>query len=222
AYTLEVTFKPFTYPPKPEPPQIPLPPIPVTATSPTTLTVVVPDTRPILGRLVVGYASFVLKQGTATVFETRNIFILPPMNDVAALTAQGSDVEMLAAMDHSAHLWIPLGFEGFGTGESLPECPTTLTPVTPFAVDFDFNKGDDQAFPYVSFGSLKQQRLFLGDYLLFGKYMYGNKLKTRLDVSPLAQKGVVVCSKNDALQIIMFVALKNPALGKKSSLLPLV
>src|SRR5262249_18995646 len=155
-----------TYPSVPAPPQIPLPPIPVTATSPTTLTVVVPDTRPILGRLVVGYASFVLKQGTATVLESRrDILILPPMNDVASLTAQGSDVEILAAMDHSAHLWIPLGFEGFGTGESLPACPTVLTPVTPFAVDFDLKKGDDQAFPYVSFGTLKRHKLFLGDYL---------------------------------------------------------
>ncbi|MGH7893327.1 MAG: hypothetical protein ACREQL_01600 [Candidatus Binatia bacterium] len=215
--TFEVTFTPVFGP------EIPLPPVPVTAVSPAVLRVVVPDTRPILGRLLVGPARFVVKVGGTPFFQATRQVVLPPMNNVHALVMQGYEVEALAAMDHRGLLWIPLDFSEFGqTGSPLPECPTVLTPVTAFAVDFSLKKGDDQAIPYVSFGNLKKNRLFLGDYLLFGLNMYGNKLSTKLDVTPFAGKSVVLCGLNDALQIVVMIGLRNPAIGKGSELLPLV
>ena len=214
--TLEVTFKPVLGSP------IALPPIPVTATSPSTLTVVVPDSRPILGRLLVGPAEMVVKRGTKPLFLAYRQLILPPMNDVRALVNDGYEVEVLAAMDTGARLWIPLAFHGFGVGESPPECPTVLTPITAFAVEFELKKGEDQAIPYVSFGNLKKNKLFFGDYLLRDENMYGNKLLSKLDVSPLKEKGIIMCSKNDALELVVLIGLQNPALGDKSELLPIV
>ena len=216
--TLEVTFTPPQ-----RAPTISLPPIPVTATSPTTLTIVIPDSRPLVGRLLVGNARLVVNRGTTELFEIYKMVILPPMNDVRALATQGYEAELLAAVDRRGSIWIPLGFSGFGgEGESLPACPTELTPVTAFAVDLSLKKDDDLALPYVSFGTLKKNVLYLGDYLLFGENMYGNPLSTKLDVSPLAGHGIVLCALNDAIQLVVMFRLKNPALGKKSVLLPLV
>ena len=162
-----------------------LPPIAVTATTPASLTFTMPDSRTSLGRLLAGPAAITVKRGNVTLFTANRQTILPPMNDVQALVNQGSSVEVLAAMDRGGRLWIPLDFNGFGqNGESLPQCPTVLTPVTAFAIDFSLRKGDDQALPYVSFGQLKHNRLFLGDYVVFGLNMYGNKLQTKLDPSP--------------------------------------
>jgi hypothetical protein len=214
--TLEVTFTPILGDP------IALPPVSATASSPSTLTVVVPDSRPILGRLLVGPARMVVKRGSQPMFVADRQVILPPMNDVRELVNDGYEVEVLGALDKGARLWIPLSFHGFGVGESPPECPTVLTPVTAFAVEFSLKKGDDQAFPYISFGNLKKNRLFFGDYLLFGDNLYGNKLLTRLDVSPEAQKSIIMCTRNDALELIVMVGLQNPALGDKSELLPIV
>jgi hypothetical protein len=75
--------------------------------------------------------------------------------------------------------------------------------------------------PYVSFGQLKNNRLFLGDYVVFGLNMYGNKLQTKLDPSPGTGHEVVLCGLNDALQLVVMFQLKNPALGDKSTLLEL-
>jgi hypothetical protein len=215
--TVEVTFTPIGGDP------IALPPIAVTATTHSTLTFTFPDSRASIGRLLVGYATVAVKRGTVPLFEANRQLILPPMNDVHALTTQGASVEVLAAMDKGARVWLPLDFNGFGqNGEGLPECPTVLTPVTAFAVDFSLKKGDDQALPYVNFGQLKKNRIFLGDYLLFGLNMYGNKLQTKLDVSPSAGKDVVLCGLNDALQLVVMFQLQNPALGDNSTLLALV
>lgn len=215
--TVQVTFTPLFGDP------IPLPPIAVTGTTHSTLTFTVPDSRASIGRLLVGYAEIAVSRGNVPLFVADRQLILPPMNDVHALTTAGASVEVLAALDKGARVWLPLDFNGFGqNGDPLPECPTTLTPVTAFAVDFSLKKGDEQALPYVNFGQLKKNRLFLGDYLLFGLDMYGNKLQTKLDVSPSAGKEVVLCGKNDALQLVLMFALQNPALGDKSELLALV
>jgi hypothetical protein len=214
--TVETTFTPIGGDP------IPLPPITVTAVTPSALTFVVPDSRPALGRLVAGPARFVVKRGTTLLFDAFRQIILPPMNDVHEVAEEGAAVEVLAAMDAAGRLWIPLSFTDFGTGgSSLPECPTELTPVTAFAIDFSLKKSDDEAIPYVSFGQLKKNRLFLGDYLLFGLNMYGNKLQSKLDVSPTNGKGVLMCAKNDAIQLVVMVGLTNPAVGDRSELLEL-
>jgi hypothetical protein len=216
--TLEVTFKPDKLV------SIPLPPIQVTATSPSTLTIVVPDSRPILGRLLVGPAEFRVRRGTQPLFHAFWKLILPPMNDIGALTADGYEVEAYGTLDRGGRLWVPLGFRSFGTDPDggLAACPTELTPVTAFALGLELKKGEDQALPYISVGSLKGNKLYLGDYLLDGKNMYGNKLQTKLAVVPKAEHGVVLCSLNDALELVLMVKLRNPALGKKSELLPLV
>ena len=217
--TVQVTFTPLFADP------IPLPPFTATGTTHSTLTFKIPDSRDSIGRLLVGYATIAVSRGTYPLFETKRYrqLILPPMNDVHALTTAGTSVEVYAVIDKGARVWLPLDFNGFGqNGEPLPACPTVLTPVTPFAVDFSLKKGDDQALPYVNFGQLKKNRIFLGDYLVFGLNMYGNKLQTNLDVSPSAGKEVVLCGLNDALQLVIMFQLQNPALGSNSELLDLV
>jgi hypothetical protein len=222
--TVEVTFKPLGGAP------IPLPPFTVTATSPTTLTFVVPDSRPALGRLVVGPAEFVVKRGTTTLFMANKQLILPPMNDVRVLVNAGYDVDVLAAMGPNGGIWIPLGFKDFGqTGSPLPECPTVLTPVTAFALDASLKKGDDQALPYVHMGQLRKNKLFLGDYVTFDFRanmdvdMYGNKLvPAHLSIAPAKGHGVVLCGLNDALELVVLIKATNPALQDKSELLALV
>jgi hypothetical protein len=215
--TVQFTFTPIGGDP------IALPPFAVTATTPSTLTFTVPDSRPSIGRLVVGPATITVKRGTTPLFEAFRQLILPPMNDVQTLVAQGASVEALAAIDRKGAVWIPLDFNGYGqNGESLPQCPTLLTPVTAFAVDFSLKKGDGEALPYLSFGHLKKNRIFLGDYVVFGLNMYGNRLQTALDVTPAGGNEVVLCALNDALQLVLMFQLQNPALGDRSSLLEIV
>ena len=212
--SVQFTFTPIDGDP------IALPPVAVTATTPSTLTFTVPDSRPIIGRLLAGPARITVKRGELVLFEAWRQLILPPMNDVKDLVTDGYYVDVFAAMDKGARLYIPVDFIGFGQGsEGLPACPTPLTPVTPFAVDFSLKKGD--VLPYIPFGHLKKNRVFLGDYVVFGLNMYGNKLPTVLDVSPSGGKEVVLCGLNDALQLVLMFQLSNPALGDKSSLLEL-
>jgi hypothetical protein len=52
-----------------------------------------------------------------------------------------------------------------------------------------------------------------------GALQYGNKLQTQLDVSRGPGKGIVMCAKNDAIQLVLMVKLTNPAVGNKSELL---
>jgi hypothetical protein len=219
ATTIEVTFTP------PEDgPRIPLPPFTVTATSPTTVTFVVPDSRPALGRLVVGHAEIAIKNGTTVLALGRRQVILPPMNDVRELVNAGYDVDVLGAMDKGGRIWVPLGFRDFGQTESpLAQCPTILTPVTAFALDASLKKGDDQLIEWVHMGQLRKNKLFLGDYLLLGDNMYGNRLQTKLNVAPTKGNGVSLCGLNDALELVVQIKATNPALtNKKSDLLPLV
>jgi hypothetical protein len=172
---------------------------------------------------VVGPATITVKRGENLLFNAYRQLILPPMQDVQTLVTQGTSVEVLAALDPKGAVWIPLDFNGYGqNGESLPQCPTLLTPVTAFAVDFSLKKGDDEALPYLSFGQLKKNRIFLGDYLVFGLNMYGNKLATALDVTPAGGNEVVLCALNDALQLVLMFQLQNPALGDRSTLLDVV
>jgi hypothetical protein len=228
ATTIEVTFLP---PGHDDPYEIPLPPFTVTATSPTTVTFVMPDSRPALGRLVVGPARIVVKNGTTELGRAYKPIILPPMNDVRALVNAGYDVEVLGAMDKGGRIWIPLGFRDFGeTGSPLAECPTILTPVTAFALDASLKKGEDQLIQYVHMGQLQRNKLFLGDYLLLDprsgieQNMYGNRLAgTQLNVKPTKGHGVALCQLNDALELIVQIRATNPALkNKDSELLPLV
>lgn len=215
--TVQFTFTPIEGEP------IALPPVAVTATTPSTLTFTVPDSRPIIGRMLAGPATITVKRGDVWLFDAFRQLILPPMNDVQGLAADGYHVEAYATMDRHARLYIPLDFNGYGQGgEQLPECPTPLTPVTAFAVDFSLKKGYDEALPYLSFGHLKKNRIYLGDYVVFGLNMYGNKLSSPLDVTPAGGNAVVLCALNDALQLVLMFELQNPALGDKSELLQIV
>jgi hypothetical protein len=199
-----------------------LPPVPFTATSPTSATFTIPDSRPLIGRLLVGPASIIVFRGQKVLFEIPKTIIMPPMNDMRAIADDGYEADILGALDRQGNVWFPLGFSGFGGGgESLPECPTELTPVTAFAVDLSLKKDEDEALPYVSMGQLKDNLLFLGDYVVFGQNFYGHKLGS-LDMQPLAGNGAVLCALNDAIQLLVKFPLQNPALGKGSVLIPIV
>jgi hypothetical protein len=202
-----------------------LPPVPFTATSPTSATFKVPDSRELVGELLAGPGTIVVFRGDQLLFEIGapgRTVIMPPMNDMRALADDGYEADILGTLDRRGNVWFPLGFSGFGEdGESLPECPTVLTPVTALALSLSLKKDEDEALPYVSMGQLKANQLLLGDYFLFGQNMYGNKLAS-LDVRPLQGNGVVLCALNDAIQLILKIPLQNPALGKGSVLIPLV
>jgi hypothetical protein len=202
-----------------------LPAVPFTATSPTLATFKVPDSRPLVGELLVGAGTLVVFRGDQLLFEIGSpgkYVIMPPMNDMRALADDGYEAEILGTLDRPGNVWFPLGFSGFGeNGESLPECPTVLTPVTALALSLSLKKDEDEALPYVSIGQIKANQLLLGDYMLFGQNMYGNKIGS-LDVQPLQGNGVVLCALNDAIQLLVKIPLQNPALGKGSVLIPLV
>ena len=212
--TVEMIFTPIDGDP------IALPPFAVTATTPSTLTFTIPDSTPIIGRPLAGPATIRVKRGEQHLYDAFRQVILPPMNDVHALVQQGTAIEVLATMDRTGRVWVPLDFNGYGQGgEQLPECPTELTPVTPFAVDFSLKNGDDQALPYLNFGNLKKNAVFLGDYVVFGLNMYGNKLLAALDVTPATGKEFVVCAKNDALQLVIRFEPASAALSNNSLLI---
>jgi hypothetical protein len=202
-----------------------LPPVPFTATSPTLATFKIPDSRPLVGELLVGPGTILVFRGETLLFEIgapHKTVIMPPMNDMRALADQGYEASIMGAFVRPASVWFPLGFSGFGEdGESLPQCPTVLTPVTALALNLSLKKDEDEALPYVSMGQIKANQLFLGDYFLFGQNMYGNKIAS-LDLRPLQGNGVVLCALNDAIQLILKIPLQNPALGKGSVLIPLV
>src|SRR5262249_5383387 len=212
--TIEITFTPFGGDP------IPLPPFTVTAVSPSTIRFVVPDTRPLLGRLVVGPAHIVVRRGQTILVDALKQAILPPMNDIHALTSQGSEVEVLATMSIKRWLLVPLTFGGFGT-TLPPECPATMTPIVAFAVDFSLKKGDGQVIPNASFSSLKSNKLFLGDFVLSGINLYGMKLQG-LDLRPTRGHAAALCALNDTLDVILMIPLKNSADGPSSDILPIV
>lgn len=215
--TVEITFTPFGGNP------VPLPPFTATATSETTLSFVVPDSRPLIGRLVVGPVSIVVKRDGLILFDAFRQIILPPMNDVAALASQGGEVEVLAAVDAKLKaFWIPLTFGGFGT--SLPpECPALMTPIVAFAADANLKKADGGSIPHVSFGFLKKTRLYLGDFILEGINLYGRRISgQKLDLDPLRGRAVALCQLNDTLELVLRVPLQKSVRGPNSEIVPIV
>jgi hypothetical protein len=214
--TVEVTFTPLG-----GGPEIPLPPFTATATTPDAITIVIPDSRPVLGRLLVGPARIrILRDGQVVGDAIRQV-ILPPMNDVHALATGGTDVEALGALDRRNLLWIPLTFNGFGS-VTPPECPAEMTPIVPFALDFTLHKGDGQAIPHTSFGDLKKNKLFFGDFVLLGVNLYGQKLRDKLDPRPLHGRAVLLCALNDTLEIVVMIPLGKDADGPSSEIIPIV
>lgn len=213
--TVEVTFTPHEGDP------IPLPPFDVTGVSSATLSFVLPNTQPLLGRLVVGPMQVVIRRGGTVVAEARRPVALPPMNDVHALASEGGEIEVLAAMDGTAAIWIPLSFGGFGPGPFMPECPAEMTPITALAADFSF-RGPDPAIPYAKFRNLKSSQLFLGDFVLGGVNLYGKKLGTLLNVKRLPGGSIALCALNDTLELILRVPLRKVADNPGSDLIPLV
>jgi len=216
--TVAITFTPIDGDP------IPLPPFTVTAVSPDTLVFPAPDTRPILGRMVVGSAHIVVTRGEQVLIDARKYpIILPPMNDIQALTTTGADVEVLGAVDITGkRLWIPISFGGFGPGTPLAECPAEMTPIVSLAVDFSLERGPDQLVPHAAFTKLKQARLFLGDFAYDGKNLYGSKLGQSLNVRRLKGRAVALCALNDTFELVMMMRLRKNATGRDSDLIPLV
>jgi hypothetical protein len=220
AITIELSFTPRDGDP------IVLPPFTATAVSPDTVHFPAPDTRPLLGRLVVGPLAMVVKSGDTIIVDNprgRYPILLPPMNDVHALTTQGSEVEVLAAADASLkRIWIPLTFGGFGPGMPMPSCPAEMSPLVAFAADFSLKKGADQIIPHLSFTSLKKTRLYLGDFNLFGDNLYGQRIKGTLNLDRTKGKAMVLCNMNDTLDLVMMLRLKTGAGREKSHIAPIV
>ncbi len=215
--TVEMTFTPL------EGERIPLPPFTVTAVSPTTLRFVIPDTRPILGRLVVGPAEFVIKSGARVVMATRKYpLVLPPMNDIHALTVQGGEVDLYGTLDHTGHrMWIPFSFASFGQGDPMPSCPTAmLTPVTAFAVDFTLRQRDGEFIPHAGYDNLEKTTLYFGDYDLWGVNLYGAKFQRLGKLQRLRDGGLALCALNDTFDLVMRIRLHNAAGGPHSKIIP--
>lgn len=214
--TVEVIFTPLEGEP------IALPPFPVTAVSSSALTFVIPDSRPILGRLVVGPARIVVRRGTTVMFEANRQVILPPMNDIQALAGAGGEVEVLAAMDPRGRVWIPIDFSGFGSGPVLPECPAPMTPMVAFGIDLALKKKDGQVIPHASIRDLGKNRLFLGDFAFSDLNLYGYKLPARLSMKRLPGTGFSLCAANDTFQLVFMVPLGREATRPGSDVLPVV
>lgn len=216
--TVEITFKPLHGEP------IALPPFTVTAISPMTLRFPMPDTRPILGRLVVGPAEFVIKRGEQIVMATRKWpVVLPPMNDVHALTMQDGEVELYGTLDASGRrMWIPISFASFGQAHQMPACPTaTLTPVTAFAVDLTLRKRDGEFVPHAGYTDLEKTIMYFGDYDLFGRNLYGAKFSRLPKLRRLRNGGLALCALNDTFDLIFMVRLQNAARGPNSEIIPI-
>jgi hypothetical protein len=211
--TVQITFRPLNGPP------IPLPPFTVTAVSASTLRFPAPDTRPTLGRLVVGPAIITVHRGEELFVKgTKWPVILPPMNDLRALSEQNGEVEAFGAVDFNENLWVPFNFGGFGSGMPMPSCPAEMTPIVGFAADFGLKGGDDQLVPHASFVKLKKTKLFLGDFDVFGVNLYGTKLRTLLDVTQIRRGAFTVCGLNDTLELVMMIPLKEGASRAHSKL----
>jgi hypothetical protein len=216
--TVAITFKPMDGDP------VTLPPFTVTAVSPMTLRFPMPDTRPILGRLVVGNAEFVIKDGERVVMATRKWpVVLPPMNDVRELTLEDGQAEIYGTLDYSGRrMWIPISFASFGEGTPMPACPTaTLTPVTALAVDLTLRKRDGEFMPHLTYTDLSKTIMYFGDYDLFGLNLYGEKFAPLPKVRRLRNGGLAICALNDTFDLIFMVRLQRSARGRNSEIIPI-
>jgi hypothetical protein len=163
-----------------------------------------------------------VRVGERFVGETYKLTILPPFNDIRALTEQGSDVELLATTDFTGRrMWIPFSFGGFGIGD--PMCSTLLTPITAFAVDFTLRRGEDELMPHLTFTDLKKTKLFLGDYEVWDKNLYGMKFASLKNIRHLRNgAGLAICTLNDTMDLVMMVRLQQAARGPNSEIMPIV
>ena len=216
--TVQITFTPLHGDP------IMLPPFPVTAVSPMTLRFPMPDTRPIIGRLLVGPAEFLIKRGETEVMKTRKWpVVLPPMNDLHALSLQDGEVELYGTLDASGrHMWIPFSFADFGVGHQMPACPTaTLSPITAFAVDLSLKKRDGEFIPHAGYSDLAKTQMYFGDYDLWGRNLYGSPFARLPKLRRLSDGGIALCALNDTLDLVMMIRLQRAARGPNSEIIPI-
>jgi hypothetical protein len=217
--TVQTTFTPLGGDP------IPLPPFTVTAISPMTLRFPVPDTRPILGRLVVGPARFVITRadGSLVMSTTKHPTILPPMNDMRDLSNHNGEVELMGTLDHTGrNMWIPISFAGFGQGDPMPSCPTaTLTPITAFAVDLTLRKRDGEFIPHAGFTNLQKTTMYFGDYDLWGLNLYGTRFANLGRLRRLRDGGLSLCKLNDTFDLVMMIRLQQASRGPNSEIIPI-
>ena len=205
---------------------IPLPPFTATAVSASTLQFPAPDTRPILGRLVVGPMKIVVKRNGVTIVDSiRNPTVLPPMNDMRALTETNGAVEALATMGFKGgkFIFVPFTFEEYGEGTPLPGCETSeLSPVALFAADFTLKKGPDEIIPSVSFKAIKKALLFFGDYNIAGINLYGQKLRSPVNAQRVPGGGVAVCALNDTYELVMALPVGENVRNPSSDVMPMI
>jgi hypothetical protein len=220
--TIEITFLPLG-----GGAPIPLAPFTATAVSASTLQFPAPDTRPTLGRLVVGPMKIVVKVNGEIIVDTiRNPTLLPPMNDMRALTDAGGAVEALGTLSpRLKSILVPFTFEEYGPGDPL--CGTAeLSPIQRFAADFTLKNGPDEILPNVSFAAIKKARLWFGDYTVDGAAgavnLYGQKLNGTMSATRIPRGGVVVCALNDTYELIMSIKVGEAGFNPASELLPLV
>jgi hypothetical protein len=174
--------------------------------------------------VVAGPLYIVVRRGDTVVLEAKRPLLLPPANDVAALVEQGEDAEALGTMDEAGRLWIPLQFGGFGAGKPMPSCPADMAPLVAFAVGLGVTRRDAEGeeLPHTELSDLKKSRFFLGDFVLHGVNVYGEKLPTKLNVRNLKGRGIAICALNDSLDLVLMIPLRQGATGPFSEILPLV
>ena len=197
-------------------PRITLAPMPVSAVSPATLYFTFPDTREIFGRPLAGPTEIVVKtrRRTTADIDPRHLVALPPSTDAGALAIGELEQGALATMDTRGAIWVPVDFSAFGTMQkNMPTCPGIFTPLRSFAVGVTVRSIPSSSIPSNILGALqptypplravKKVDLFIGDFFVNGSNYYGNKVG-RLAVSPIPHGlGVMLCGRNDALQVVL-------------------
>jgi len=194
-------------------PPITLPPMAVTAVSPATLYFAFPDTREILGYPLAGPVDVVVTTGgniTADI-DPRHLVALPPATDVGLLASGGGQLNVLATMDTSGAIWIPVQFGSFGTmNKPMPMCPGQFTPivaltvgVTVRSIPVSYAPGAPPTPTYPPFRALHKVNLYLGDFLVDGVNHYGERMSNMAVAQIPRGWGMRLCGKNDALDVVV-------------------
>ena len=151
---------------------------------------------------------------TTADIDPRHLVALPPSTDAGALAIGELEQGALATMDTRGAIWVPVDFSAFGTMQkNMPTCPGIFTPLRAFAVGVTVRSIPSSGIPsnilgvlqptYPPLRAVKKIDLFIGDFFVNGSNYYGNKVG-RLAVSPIPHGlGVMLCGRNDALQVVI-------------------